>query len=47
MWRERFVDNPETKFNKALAVELLIPAWEKISSDLIAQSWSIYAEDDI
>ena len=47
MWRERFIDNPETKFNKALAVELLIPAWEKISSDLIAQSWSIYAEDGI
>lgn len=44
MWRERFIDNPDAKFNKAVAVELLIPAWERISTDLIAQSWAIYQE---
>ena len=45
MWRDRFIENPETRFNRALAVELLIPAWERVSTALIAQSWAIYSTD--
>ena len=44
LWRERFTDNPEAKFTKRVAVELLIPAWERISPELIAKSWAIYED---
>ena len=50
LWRQRFQENPNTRFTKALAVELLLPAWEKISPQLIRSSWNLYdpeiSEDD-
>ena len=45
LWRERFAQDPEAKFTKAVAVELLIPAWERLSVELIGDSWSIFEEE--
>ena len=45
LWRQQFQDDPHKRFTKAVAVQLLIPAWERVSPQLILSSWSIYTEN--
>ena len=46
LWRKEYFANPSQKFTKQKAVELLIPAWERISPYLVRSGWAIYDDDD-
>ena len=45
LWRERFQQEPNLRFTRAVAVELLIPAWERVTPQPVLSSWSIYFEN--
>lgn len=42
LWRKQYRDNPEERFSKAKAIELLVPAWERVSPDVLADAWTVY-----
>ena len=46
LWRREYLANPLQKFTKKKAVQLLIPAWERISPYIIQAGWSVYNESD-
>ena len=44
LWRREYHDDPNQRFTKQKAVQLLVPAWERISPQLIIEGWTIYEE---
>lgn len=42
LWRKQYVQNPEERFTRAKAVELLVPAWERVSPQVLEDAWTIY-----
>ena len=45
LWRRAYHEDPDQRFNKQKAVQLLVPAWERISPQLVMEGWSVYEED--
>ena len=44
LWRIEYSQDPSLRFNKTMAVKLLLPAWEKISAHVIDGGWTIFSE---
>ena len=44
LWRVEYSENPSLRFDKTIAVKLLIPAWERISPRVIDRGWAIFSE---
>ena len=44
LWREQYAQNCEMRFTKELAVKMLIPAWERVSTNVISKGWSIFEQ---
>ena len=44
LWRREYHDDPNQRFTKQKAVQLLVPAWERISPQLIIEGWTIYED---
>ena len=46
LWRRQYMTDPCQRFSKSKAVQLLVPAWERISPQIIRSGWSVFNEGD-
>ena len=44
LYKKSYSQNPHQVFNKEVAVQHLIAAWEHVQSFTVTESWSIYTE---
>ena len=46
LWRKEYMTDPLQRFSKRKAVQLLVPAWERISPQIIRSGWSVFFDED-
>ena len=42
LWRKQYEADPSQRFSRAKAVQLLIPAWERVSPEVLEDAWTVY-----
>ena len=42
LWRRMYLDDPFAVFNKKIAIELLVPCWEKVGPLTIEGAWEVF-----
>ena len=46
LWRKQYSQNPSEPFTRAKAVQLLVPAWERVSPSVLENAWTIYEDPE-
>ena len=46
LWRREYMTDPSQRFSKRKAVQLLVPAWERISTQIIRCGWALFDDDE-
>ena len=46
LWRREYMTDPCQRFSKRKAVQLLVPAWERISPQIIRSGWALFDDEE-